>query len=387
MYMTAISSIDLHCHTTASDGSFSPTQVVARAFARGLNLLAITDHDLTAGVAEAVQAAEKGNALLRAGDSAAPQESFLKDTAEVTGVVNGTLERSPEERLLTIVPGVEFSTTWNEEQIHVVGLFVDIENERLKALVENRRVTRTERAVAIGEKLERLGFERPYERCVELAQEGASITRGNYARLIYSDGKAKSVDDAFHTYLRRGQPAYVRSVWGPIDEVIEVINASGGIAVLAHPRRYHISNQRLRRLISDFKRWGGQAMEVSSAQQKPMDREYLTNLCRQYELFASVGSDFHSEGMYRELGQNLDLPEGLKPVWQCEAAKKFGLEPDFEQRIVYVTYRKTPDESQGAQDEQSAAASGAPSGSPKTSISQGVAQCSKPGSVTSMVHS
>ena len=172
--MTTISNIDLHCHTTASDGSLSPTAIVARAYGRGLNVLAITDHDLVAGVEEGIRAAEKCNALLLAHAPDAPREHYLKDTAEVLSVDNGVLDRPDEERLLTVIPGVEFSTTWNDEQIHVAGLFMDINHPRLQQLVQSRRVARTERALAIAAKLERLGFERPYERCVAAAQEGAT---------------------------------------------------------------------------------------------------------------------------------------------------------------------------------------------------------------------
>ncbi len=377
--MTTISNIDLHCHTTASDGSLSPTAIVARAYGRGLNVLAITDHDLVAGVEEGIRAAEKCNALLLAHAPDAPREHYLKDTAEVLSVDNGVLDRPDEERLLTVIPGVEFSTTWNDEQIHVAGLFMDINHPRLQQLVQSRRVARTERALAIAAKLERLGFERPYERCVAAAQEGATITRGNYARLIFADGKAKSVDDAFHQYLRRGQPAYVQTKWGPIDEVIEVVTEAGGVAVLAHPRRYNFSNQRLRRLINDFKSWGGQAMEVSSAQQKPTDRDYVANLCQQYELLASLGSDFHSEGMYRDLGQNLDLPAHLTPVWTCEAAAKFGLSGDFKQRLVHVTYHK--EESPAPQQAATAAQFGAISSTSHQASSTPAKALGRPGSI------
>lgn len=381
--MTIVSNIDLHCHTTASDGSLSPSAMVERAYSRGLNVLAITDHDLVAGVEEAMAAAAKGNALLLANDDQAPQESFIKSNAEVLKVVNGTLERTAAERTLTIIPGVEFSTTWNDEQIHVVGLFIDIHHPRMLQLIQNRKVSRTERAMAISAKLERLGFARPYERCVALAQEGANITRGNFARLIYADGKAHSVDDAFNQYLRRGQPAYVQTTWGAIDEVVEVVKEAGGIAVLAHPRRYRISNQRLRRLINDFKNWGGEAMEVSSAQQKPHDREYLTKLCEQYGLLASLGSDFHGEGVFRDLGQNLDLPENLTPVWTCEAAQRFGLHADMKQRLVSLTYSK---DEEAAEESKAAATAGAAATTATAAAAKASAPLAKPSSVTITVN-
>ncbi len=341
--MTTISNIDLHCHTNASDGGFTPREVVLRAYGRGLNVLAITDHDLVAGVQEAVDAAAHYNALLREGSSEAPVETYIKPTAEIVKVENGILNREPQDRQLTVIPGIELSTGWRDEQIHIAGLFVDIYNEDLLKLVATRRSSRMERALAISEKLDRVGIHNAYERCAAKAQAGASITRGNYARLIYEDGLADSIDEAFHKYLRRGQPAYVQTEWGPISEAVEAINAAGGIAVLAHPRRYNISNQRLRKLIYEFKECGGGAMEVSNSQQSPLDRDYLMSLCVKYELYASLGSDFHNEGIYRDLGQNLDLDPSLPAVWTAPQAERF-MSKDFKQRLVHLTYRKEYEE-------------------------------------------
>lgn len=338
--MTIVSNIDFHCHTNASDGGLSPSELIDRAYGRGLNAIAITDHDLTAGVADAVQRAALLNAKLLNGDADAPVETYIKENAEVNGVDNGELHRVPSERTLIVIPGVEFSTTWYDEQIHIVGLGIDPNNDSLKELEAKLKVARTQRAVAIGEKLKRLGFDRPYERCCEQAREGASITRGNYARLIFQDGKAKSVDDAFHKFLRRGQDAYVKSVWGPIEETVEVIKAAGGIAVLAHPRRYKISNMRLRKLVYEFKKAGGEAIEVSSSQQRQLDRDYLVQLCHKYEMLASLGSDFHNEGFHRDLGQNIDLPCDVTPVWHSPILERYGMGANFKQRLVHITYKK-----------------------------------------------
>ena len=338
--MTIVSNIDFHCHTNASDGGLSPSELIDRAYGRGLNAIAITDHDLTAGVADAVQRAALLNAKLLNGDADAPVETYIKENAEVNGVDNGELHRAPSERTLIVIPGVEFSTTWYDEQIHIVGLGIDPNNDSLKELEAKLKVARTQRAVAIGEKLKRLGFDRPYERCCEQAREGASITRGNYARLIFQDGKAKSVDDAFQKFLRRGQDAYVKSVWEPIEETIEVIKAAGGIAVLAHPRRYKISNMRLRKLVYEFKKAGGEAIEVSSSQQRQLDRDYLVQLCHKYEMLASLGSDFHNEGFHRDLGQNIDLPSDVTPVWHSPILERYGMGANFKQRLVHITYKK-----------------------------------------------
>ncbi len=338
--MTTVSNIDLHCHTTASDGAYSPEAVVARAYSRGLNVLAITDHDGVGGVAAAVAEAQRLNQLLLNGDAAAPTETYIKPGAEVLGVENGSLERSPAERLLTVVPGIELSTTWREEQIHIAGLFIDINNATMQELLSQQRIERVKRAEAIGEKLDRLGFSNSYQRCCERAGVGASITRGNYARFIFEEGKAASIDDAFNQYLGRGKPAYVRTQWGTIEQAVTAIRAAGGIAVLAHPRRYKISNGRLRRLCTDFKACGGLGFEVASSQQKPLDFQYLVQLCVEFDFLASLGSDFHTDNIYRDLGQNLGLPDALTPVWRSPEAQKFGLDPNLKQRRVNLTYAK-----------------------------------------------
>lgn len=346
--MSTISNIDLHSHTNASDGALSPEQIVARAFSRGLNVLAISDHDLIAGVKAAQAEAHRLNELLLAQDPEAPVENFIKANARILGVTNGTLERSPQERLLTVVPGIELSSTWNNEQIHIVGLFVDVDNPELTNLIARHKLSRHERAEAIGEKLERLGFTDARARCAAQATPGAAITRGNYARFIYSEGKAESTDAAFHKYLARGKPAYVQTRWSSVPEVVEAILAAGGVPVLAHPRRYHFTNHRLRRLCTDFKDCGGMALEVSSSQQKPGDRDYLKQLCEQFGFAASSGSDFHEEGPFRDLGQNIDLPESLTPVWRCAQAEALGISPDLKQRLVEVTYKKSPAEEAAA---------------------------------------
>ena len=126
-----------------------------------------------------------------------------------------------------------------------------------------------------------------------------------------------------NAFLKKGKRAYVCTEWMEIGTAVEAIKQSGGVAVLAHPRRYDLTNTKLRKLIEEFKDCGGIALEVSSCQQGLNDRDYLASLCRQYDMLGSVGSDFHSEGPYRDIGRNIDLPEGITPVWTCSEAKAY----------------------------------------------------------------
>lgn len=278
-----VSNIDLHSHSNASDGALSPEELVDRAIARGLTHLALTDHDTAQGVAAAAAHAEG--------------------------------------RGISVIPGAELSTLWNNYQIHIVGLFLNLDSPELESFVAAQKQRRAERARAIGERLERQGFRNAYERCRAQAGEGANITRGNYARFIFSEGKAQSIDDAFNAYLKKGKSAYVKPCWPEIGEAVGTILAAGGVAVLAHPRRYLMTNTKLRALIEDFKSCGGEAMEVASCMQRPCDRAYLCELAGRYGMLGSMGSDFHQNTPWLDLGLSLEMPEGVIPVWEHERAK------------------------------------------------------------------
>lgn len=276
--------IDLHSHTNASDGALTPEELVQRALRQHLTHLAITDHDSVQGLS----AAHEAVLSLDAGDK------------------------------LQIIDGIEISTSYASHQIHIAGLFIDPGHESMQRLVSEQKELRRDRAERIGRKLEKLGFDNIYETIKAGLPEGAVITRGNYSRYLYEIGAAKSTDEAFNRYLRRGKEAYVATQWRDIADAVKIIHEAGGCAVLAHPRRYVMTNTKLRELIAYFKSSGGDAMEVASCQQKPSDRDYLCNLCLKYDLLASAGSDFHQEGQFRELGYNLVIPDKVKPVWAAE---------------------------------------------------------------------
>lgn len=276
---------DLHTHTNISDGIFSPRELVEYAAKRKVDVLAITDHDNIGAISLAKEEASKHQVHL--------------------------------------VAGIEISTLWHSNEIHIVGLCVDIENSRLLELVERQKQLRDDRARAIAAKLEKCGFEDVYARTQAMAGEGASLTRANFAAFLKSENVAVSIDKCFDLYLSKGSRAYVTSKWGEINEAIEAVKAAGGIAVLAHPRRYDMNNKWLRRLLTDFKAAGGEAMEVAGSMQQPAEREFLADLSLEYELLASCGSDFHRNKNYMDLGCNLVLPDRVTPVWR---SPKFRLE-------------------------------------------------------------
>ncbi len=266
--------IDLHCHSTASDGTLAPAAVVARAAAQGVTMLALTDHDTTAGLAEAAAAARRQG--------------------------------------LHFVPGIELSALWAGMTIHVVGLDIDPDHPVLQAGQARQAEERARRAQAMVARLLELGFEGAE---AALPEDLRGAGRSHFARWLVAEGHAKDWRAAFKRYLSRGRPAYVPGRWPALEEVVAWIRAAGGVPVLAHPARYRLTHAKLERLLRQFVAAGGEALEVVSSSHGPEDRLRMARLATRLGLAASAGSDFHGPGGFVELGRDLSLPEGCRPVW------------------------------------------------------------------------
>ncbi|MDS1444682.1 RNase AM [Shigella boydii] len=270
---------DLHSHTTASDGCLTPEALVHRAVEMRVGTLAITDHDTTAAIAPARE------------------------------------EISRSGLALNLIPGVEISTVWENHEIHIVGLNIDITHPLMCEFLAQQTERRNQRAQQIVERLEKAQIPGALEGAQRLAQGGA-VTRGHFARFLVECGKASSMADVFKKYLARGKTGYVPPQWCTIEQAIDVIHHSGGKAVLAHPGRYNLSAKWLKRLVAHFAEHDGDAMEVAQCQQSPNERTQLATLARQHHLWASQGSDFHQPCPWIELGRKLWLPAGVEGVWQ-----------------------------------------------------------------------
>lgn len=270
---------DLHSHTTASDGCLTPEALVHRAVEMRVGTLAITDHDTTAAIAPARE------------------------------------EISRSGLALNLIPGVEISTVWENHEIHIVGLNIDITHPLMCEFLAQQTERRNQRAQLIAERLEKAQIPGALEGAQRLAQGGA-VTRGHFARFLVECGKASSMADVFKKYLARGKTGYVPPQWCTIEQAIDVIYHSGGKAVLAHPGRYNLSAKWLKRLVAHFAEHHGDAMEVAQCQQSPNERTQLATLARQHHLWASQGSDFHQPCPWIELGRKLWLPAGVEGVWQ-----------------------------------------------------------------------
>ena len=270
---------DLHSHTTASDGCLTPEALVHRAVEMRVGTLAITDHDTTAAIAPARE------------------------------------EISRSGLALNLIPGVEISTVWENHEIHIVGLNIDITHPLMCEFLAQQTERRNQRAQLIAERLEKAQIPGALEGAQRRAQGGA-VTRGHFARFLVECGKASSMADVFKKYLARGKTGYVPPQWCTIEQSIDVIHHSGGKAVLAHPGRYNLSAKWLKRLVAHFAEHHGDAMEVAQCQQSPNERTQLATLARQHHLWASQGSDFHQPCPWIELGRKLWLPAGVEGVWQ-----------------------------------------------------------------------
>ncbi len=268
---------DLHSHTTASDGALTPSALVARAVAMGVDVLAITDHDTVAGLEEAGRAA-------------------------------GGLA-------LTLVPGVEISTQWQNHEIHIVGLGFDVGHPAISALLSSQREKRLARARTIAQRLEHAGIADAWAGANRFAEDQL-VTRGHFARYLVSIGAADTVAKVFKKYLSKGKPGYVPPQWCTIPEAIHAVQQAGGQAVVAHPGRYQLSAKWLKRLLDDFADAGGDGMEVALCQQSPQEKTILAGYARERGLLVSQGSDFHQPCDWIELGRKLWLPGGVEPIWR-----------------------------------------------------------------------
>jgi len=269
---------DLHCHSLMSDGTLSPTAVVDRAVAQGVEMLALTDHDNLAGIDEAAG---------RAGELGLP-----------------------------FVPGVEVSVTWGGETIHVVGLKVDPLDAVLCDGLARTRSGRDARAIEIGEQLAAAGIAGAYEGALRYVGNPALVSRTHFARFLVEQGICRDVSDVFTRYLIEGRPGYVPQRWAAMDEAVGWIRGAGGQAVLAHPGRYRLDAVERHAMISDFRDAGGVGIEVVSGSHTVAQYAEYARVAVEFGLLASRGSDFHGPGeSHVELGQVPPLPDSVVPLW------------------------------------------------------------------------
>ena len=270
--------IDLHCHSSVSDGVLSPTEVVARAAANGVNVLALTDHDDVAGVAEAQGAADASG--------------------------------------MTLIPGVEISVSWGGQTVHIVGLRIDPAHPELVAGLHGIRLGRIERARRMAADLARHGIVGAYEGADSYAANKQMVGRTHFARWLVAQGHAPDMRTTFKRFLTRGNPGYVEHQWTTLENAVGWIRASGGMAVIAHPGRYAFKAHQLHVLLDEFRALGGEGIEVITGSHHPSEYGKFADLARAFSLKASRGADFHAPGEGIDIGRLPALPHYCQPVWQ-----------------------------------------------------------------------
>lgn len=271
--------IDLHCHSTVSDGMLAPAEVVRLAHANGCTLLSLTDHDHTGGLSEA------------------------RAQANVLG--------------LRFVNGVEISVTWRGRTIHIVGLDFDERDDTLQTLLAGVRQGRLKRLEAIAGKLAKKGIDGAYEGALALAANPEMVSRTHVAEFLINGGHVRNKQQAFTKYLGDGKSCAVKHEWADLSDCVRAINGAGGLAVIAHPMRYGFSATAKRNLFEEFKSLGGAGIEVHSGNCSKNDRLNYALLAERFGLLASAGSDFHRQGDFSGgiLGACPELPESCRPVW------------------------------------------------------------------------
>lgn len=270
--------VDLHCHSTVSDGVLAPTALAARASANGVDVWSLTDHDEVDGVAEAREAA--------------------------AGLG------------LHFVAGVEISITWAGETIHIVGLKIDETNPALVRGLAATRGGRESRAHEIAEQLAKVGIGGAFEGALKYVGNPDLISRTHFARFLVEAGACPDVQHVFANYLVEGKPGFVPHRWATLPQALGWIRDAGGIAVMAHPGRYRLSELAMGELLSEFKRLGGAAIEVTTGSHTPEQFERYARIANSYGFLASRGSDFHAPGeSQNDLGALPPLPSSVTPIW------------------------------------------------------------------------
>jgi len=275
----SILNADLHCHSTVSDGTLTPEALAARAKANGVELWALTDHDEVGGQQRALDAAR---ALA-----------------------------------LPYLTGTEISVSFCDLTVHIIGLGFDHTDSALLQGLQRTRCGRSKRAREMAEQLRQVGIPGVFEGALKYVNNPELISRAHLARYLVEAGVCKEVQEVFRKYLTEGKPGFVPHRWASLRDAVRWIVEAGGVAVIAHPARYHHSAMQEYALFSEFKAHGGQALEVLTGSHSSAEAAQYADLALEFGLAASRGSDFHGPGeSHCDLGAMPFLDGRLQPVWE-----------------------------------------------------------------------
>lgn len=271
--------VDLHTHTTASDGVLEPQALLDLAIENGTHTLAITDHDTIEGYLAA--------------------------------------HKTAQQRGVHLISGVEISTTWGGMGIHIVGLNFDAKHPAIGQLLNEQAQARQQRAESILHKLAKVNCPMTLKELQDHANT-QHIGRPHIAQLMLAKGYVSSIDKAFKKYLGAGKIGDVKNGWATLPTTISAVRESGGMAVIAHPNHYKMTRSKLLRMVAEFSEMGGQGIEVISGKQQRDITLKIAHIANEYNLYASLGSDFHRPFRHAANVGVLDtLPECVTPIWQA----------------------------------------------------------------------
>ena len=275
---------DLHCHSTVSDGTLEPEALAARAKANGVELWALTDHDELGGQRRA------------------------QDAARAAG--------------LPYLNGVEISVTFLDTTVHIVGLGIDSDDERLRQGLAATRGGREARAREMADELAKAGIAGTYEGALRYVGNPDLISRTHFARHLVESGVCADTQEVFRRFLIEGKPGFVPHRWATLKNAVTWIGDAGGIAIVAHPARYKFSATEEYALFTEFKGHGGRGVEVVTGSHTAAEAQRYAGTAKEFDLLASRGSDFHSPDESRiDLGGLPPLPATLTPVWDALAGR------------------------------------------------------------------
>ena len=279
---SSILNADLHCHSVVSDGTLTPEQLAVRAKANGVELWALTDHDEVGGQDRALAAAQAAG--------------------------------------MKYLTGVEISITFANKTVHIVGLGFDAHDEQLKQGLHQTRGGRGERAKEMSDGLAKVGIHGAYEGALKYAGNHELISRTHFARFLVETGACQDTNEVFRRFLTEGNPGFVPHRWASLRDAVQWIVQAKGMAVIAHPARYGFTPNEEFALFTEFKNHGGQGVEVVTGSHTPTEYVTYADMAKEFDLFASRGSDFHSPDESRiDLGTLPWLPGQLTPVWEALA--------------------------------------------------------------------
>lgn len=267
--------VDLHVHSTRSDGTYTPTELVNYAVEKGLSAFALTDHDTIDGINEAVEAAK--------------------------------------DKPVTVIPGIEYSTEYLGRDVHIVGLFIDYKSPAFVEYLNSFKQSRIDRNHKLCRNLQNAGIDITYDALIQMFPD-AVITRAHYAKFLLSKGYVTSLKEAFARYVGDHTPYFVHREKITPEEVIQLTLKAGGVPVLAHPTLYHLGKEQLDILVSTLKSKGLAGMECIYSTYSAAEEREMKALAAKYGLLASGGSDFHGANK-----PGLDLGTGYGKLYVDES--------------------------------------------------------------------